>query len=245
MSAPPSQPPPSTGPVGLQKVASDFEEKTGFFSMIQSLTVESAYLSPYYLTSGLLILSSITLNYPLLIMSLSMIEALLLRIPMEKLFTSLSPITEQTGESGQASCKSGYSHMTPPMFTHFLTAGLRESIPIPSLYILSTAFSYTISSMLQFTDEMEKLGTSYSNRPYLAILAGALFLLTLSIFLYSSGCNGFLSIGLTLFVGLTLGYLLQLQNFLLTGSDRAALNLLFMPTLTNAQPAYICAKMNP
>lgn len=219
----------------------DVDEKTGFFSTIETLAVESAHTSPFFLTSGVFVLGVITMNLPLVVMAVTMVEALLIRIPLAKL-SYFTPLTEDTGASLTDSCVSGYSRMTPPMLSTFLNNGLKEEFPLPSLYILSTAFSYTLSAMLQFSKEATTLGTSYSNRPYLALIGGLLFLAAFSLYLYVGQCQTSMGILITIAIGLFIGYALQLQNSLLF-PDKSALNLLFMPQLTPVQPAYFCAQV--
>lgn len=233
---------PPTSTVSFGKIAKDIDEKTGVFSTIQTLALESAHLSPFFLTAGLFTLGLFTMNLPVVVMSVTMVEALLLRIPLQSLSSYFTPLTEDTGAGLTNACISGYSRMTPPMLSTFLDKGLKEVFPLPSLYILGTAFSYTFFSMLQFSDEATKLGPSYSNRPYLAAIGGTIFLLAFSLYLYTAQCQTSVTIVFTILLSLFLGYILQNQNSLLFG-DKTALNLSFMPQLTPVQPAYFCAEL--
>jgi hypothetical protein len=242
---PPAQPPlpvqPAKNP--LTKILESINTHTGAFTYAETLSTEAAHLSPYTFTSGLLIFSIFTLNYPLFVMSLTMFEAFLIRMPLTKVFQFFTPLTPSLGAGSQTGCSSGYSKMTPPKFLHFLSEGLVESYPMPSLYILSTAFTYTLTAMLQFKEELTALGQSYSNRPYLALLAGFLFLFSFSLFLFSKGCASLAGILLSVLVGAVVGFLLAQQNMLFSGQDRSSINLLFIPTMAQTTPKYVCANI--
>jgi hypothetical protein len=238
----PVEVPTPTSTIPFRKIIDDIDQKTGAFSTIQTLALETAHLSPFFLTAGLFTLGVLTMNLPVVVMSVTMVEALFLRLPLQGLANYFMPLTADTGAGLTDTCVSGYARMTPPMLSTFLNNGLKEVFPLPSLYVLGTAFSYTFFSMLQFSEEATKLGPSYSNRPYLAAIGSTIFLLAFSLYLYTSQCQTITTILITILLGLFLGYVLQNQNSLLFG-DKSAINISFMPQLTPVQPAYFCAEL--
>jgi hypothetical protein len=238
-SAAPAAPAVNSGQkTSASKVISDIDEKLKIFTFIKDITIESALLSPYSLTIGSLFLALLTLNVPLAVFGASMSEALLLRIPLNSIFGFLSP---PDGQPSQA-CASRFQLMSPPMLQQLLKSGSQPTNPFSPLYILCAAFSYTFFSMLSFTPELEKLGPSYSNRPYLAVIAGFIFILAFSVYLYANDCFSAASLLIAIATGFLVGYLIMWQNILIAGNDdRSLINLLFIPTLAPNIPSYVCS----
>ena len=78
----------------VKQIIKDFNEKIHFFSYIRDSAIESGFLAPYALTLGSLLLSILTLNFPTFVFSASMIEAMLLSFPLQKLFDYFAPVME-------------------------------------------------------------------------------------------------------------------------------------------------------
>jgi hypothetical protein len=73
--------------------------------------------------------------------------------------------------------------------------------------------------MYFFSEECSELGPQYSNRPYLAIIASAMFILLYAIYLLAFSCDSGFTLAFTIILGLLVGYLICYQNFLLFGKS--------------------------
>lgn len=205
---------------------------------VVSTIPEVGHLAPIILSLGTLFIASVTLNYPLAIFGASSIEAGLLYNVFEMLGDYIQPPTVPT-TSTSPSCQTSFQTLTSSRFKQFLDKGLKDTFPNSPLYYISFAAAYCIQSMYFFSKECSELGPQYSNRPYLAILGATMFLLLYSVYLLAYGCASSLTIGMTILLGLLVGYLICYQNFLLLG--KPAVNLLFIPPLARRSGLdYVC-----
>jgi hypothetical protein len=124
-----------------------------------------------------------------------------------------------------------------------ISQGLKTEFPNPALYYITFAASYCIQALYFFSKECSELGPQYSNRPYLAILGAALFIILYAMYLLAYGCDSLFSIFFTVLIAAAVGYLLCYQNYLLLG--KPAVNLLFIPPLARRGGLdYICVTTN-
>jgi hypothetical protein len=207
---------------------------------------EVGHLSPVILTVGTLFLAAVTLNYPLAIFGATGIQAGLLYNVIQ--MVSSYGITPTLGISTEskppgAACRSAFQSLTPPRFKHLISQGLANEFPISALYYITFAASYAIQSMYFFSKELSELGPQYSNRPYLAILGSAMFIVLYGMYLLAYGCDSMFSIFFTVLVGGIVGYLLCYQNYLLLG--KPGVNLLFIPPLARPNGLdFVCVTAN-
>jgi hypothetical protein len=141
-------------------------------------------------------------------------------------------------------CKSFFQTLTPSRFDYLMSKGLRAEFPNSPMYFICFAAAYCIQSMYFFSQECSELGPQYSNRPYLAIIASAMFVLLYSIYLLAFSCDSGFTLAFSIVLGLLAGYLICYQNFLLFG--KSAVDLLFIPSLARRTGMdYICVTTNP
>jgi hypothetical protein len=210
---------------------------------------EIGHLSPIILSIGTAFIALVTLNFPLMILSGSTVEAYLIykTLSSASAYTVtplLGVIEGQLPPDQRKFCKSFFQTLTPSRFDYLMSKGLKAEFPNSALYFISFAAAYCIQSMYFFSQESSELGPQYSNRPYLAIIASAMFILLYSIYLLAFSCDSVFTLIFTIILGLFAGYLICYQNFLLLG--KKAVNLLFIPSLARRSGMdYICVTTNP
>jgi len=230
-----------------------------FDEQVLNTVPEIGHLAPVILTLGVAFISVVTLNYPLAILSASTFEASLLYnvFQMASAFVETpsglqTPSGPQTPSAPQTpsglqtpsgpqkptdKCSSSFQTLTPSRFKYFISQ--TNNFPISPLYYITFAATYCIQSMLFFNKETSELGPQYSNRPYLALLGGALFIVLYSIYLLAYGCNSITSIVVTIVLAALVGYLISYQNYLLFG--KSSVDLMFIPPLARREGLdYIC-----
>jgi hypothetical protein len=195
---------------------------------------ELGHLSPVIMIMGTAFFALVTMNYPLSIFSASSVEAFWILSWFQSLtHATASPTAfvrmEEKTKGQILSCKSRFQITTPSRFSAFMSQGLVEEYPNSALYMISYATAYLLQSLTFFQKEMENLGPSYSNRPYLAMIAGGLFLSLYSAYLLMYGCDSLTSMFAAILLGLFVGYLIANQNALLLG--KSSVNVLFTPEL--------------
>jgi len=211
-----------------------------FDKSIVSVASEVGHLSPIIFTLGSAFIALITLNIPIAVLSLSSVEA----IGVYSLFHAASTfaatpksgvITEDPGDK----CRSTFLTLEPSRFKYFMSQGLLKEFPNTPLYFISFAAAYCIQSMLFFNKETEAMGPQYSNRPYLAILGSAMFVVLYALYLLSYKCNSVLPLIGSVILGIVVGILICYQNNALFGLN--AVDLLFLPPIVNRKGMdYIC-----
>jgi hypothetical protein len=199
---------------------------------------ELGHLSPIIFSMGAAFIALVTLNYPVAVFAASSVEAYLA-------YSALSVAGAYTvtpfmgiGDTSKG-CKSQFQSLTPSRFEAIFKQGLRTEFPNSPLYFISFAAAYCIQSMYFFSQECSELGPQYSNRPYLAMLSAAMFIILYSIYLLSFSCDSAFSLSFTIVLGLFVGYFICYQNFLLFGKN--SVDLLFIPALARRSGMdYIC-----
>jgi len=209
---------------------------------------EVGHLAPVILSIGTAFVALVTLNFPLMMLSGSTVEAYLIYTALSSAsaysVTPLLGVIDSQGQGQQKFCKSFFQTLTPSRFDYLMSKGLRAEFPNSPLYFISFAAAYCIQSMYFFSEECSELGPQYSNRPYLAIIASAMFILLYSIYLLAFSCDSGFTLVFTIILGLLVGYLVCYQNFLLFG--KSAVDLLFIPSLARRRGMdYICVTTNP
>jgi len=202
---------------------------------------ELGHLSPIIFSLGAAFIALVTLNYPVAVFAASSVEAYLaysaLSVAGAYTVTPFMGIDEKSNKANL--CKSSFQSMTPSRFESIFKQGLRKEFPNSPLYFISFAAAYCIQSMYFFSQECSELGPQYSNRPYLALIAAAMFIILYSIYLLSFSCDSAFSLGFTIVLGFFVGYFICYQNFLLFGKN--AVDLLFIPVLARRSGMdYIC-----
>lgn len=209
---------------------------------------EIGHLAPIILSLGTAFVALVTLNFPLMMLSGSTVEAYLIYNALSSAssytVTPLLGVIEGQGPDQRKFCKSFFQTLTPSRFDYLMSKGLRTDFPNSPLYFICFAAAYCIQSMYFFSKECSELGPQYSNRPYLAIIASAMFVLLYTIYLLAFSCDSAFTLVFTIILGLLVGYLICYQNFLLLGKN--AVDLLFIPSLARRSGMdYICVTTNP
>lgn len=204
---------------------------------------EEFRLLPDSLLIGSAILALVTQSFSMVIFFATLLETAGLNAALQMLFGFLDKNRLlPTLASVDTKCKSGFMSPTLSTFSTLKASDLKSAFPSPSIFFLSTASSYLITSLYTLRDELEQLGPDYSARYYLAIFAGFLFLLTMTSYRLYNGCDSVGPATLSLLAGGIVGSLLVLQNLLLFGKD--SINMIGIPLLrertADKKPIYIC-----
>lgn len=194
-----------------------------------------------FLGTGLLAL--ITQNYPIAILFMTLLEALLITVGLQSLVGYIGlPDTLPTVDSLSHKCVSGFQSKTLQMLSIFFKLPVTSSFPSPPIFLATVAYTYVISAMQSFSEELSELGPGFSTRYYIGIFLSAFVLLLLCIFRFLNRCEGTGVILLSLLFGLLLGLVLAFQNNTLLGKE--ALNLLGIPYFAGktaeGKPIYVC-----
>ena len=200
-------------------------------------------LIPDGLFLGIGFLSLITQNYPLAILFLTLLEALLITVGLQNLVGYIGlPDVLPTAASISTKCVSGFQSPTLQMMSLFFKLPVTSSFPSPPIFLATVAYTYVISAMQAFSSELSELGPGFSTRYYVGIFLSFFVLLLLSIFRFLNKCEGMGVIVLSLAFGFLLGLVLAFQNTSLLGKE--ALNLLGIPYFANrtadGKPIYVC-----
>jgi len=212
------------------------------------LFAEIGHLSPIMLTGGALFMSGITINYPLFIFAASVVEASLvfaaLRYFSDFIVTPTLGVTTPAEMDNKADeCSSFFRVLTTSRFKAMVGDGIKRSFPNYPIYYLVFASVYCIQALMFFGKECSEMGPAYSNRPYMSILGGTLFISLYAIYFLVYGCDSFYSIMITTVLAAAIGYLICNQNVAILGKE--SVDILFVPPLTQRSGMdYICVTTN-
>ena len=256
MASPAPTPKPPTAPVApvAPKAAESSEDLWSKFKefilipfdkTILLAVPELGHLSPIIISMGAAFVALVTLNYPLGMLAASSVEAYLVYNALSTAgkYGATPDLSIPDKVPGDA-CKSHFQRMNPSRFDAIFSKGIRNEFPNSPLYYMCFAAAYCIQSMIFFSQETEELGPQYNNRPYLALISAGMFILLYTIFLVSYSCGSILSLLITIFLGLFVGYLICYQNYVIFGKN--SVNLLFIPVLARRSGMdYLCVTTNP
>lgn len=194
-----------------------------------------------FLGTGLLAL--ITQSYPLAIFFLTLLEALVITTGLQSLVGYIGlPDVLPTADSLSHKCVSGFQSQTLQMLSIFFKLPVTSSFPSPPIFLATTAYTYIISAIQSFSDELSELGPGFSTRYYISIALSSFVLLLLCVFRFLNRCEGTGVILLSLIFGFLLGLVLAFQNNTLLGKE--ALNVLGIPYFASrtadGKPIYVC-----
>lgn len=197
---------------------------------------ELGHLAPIILTFGAAFFALISLNYPLAVFAASGAEASILYGLFTAVGDALAVPTEQTAP--KEGCTSKFEVLTPARFALSLRG---QAFPNSPLYFLSFAASYLITSMSSYTEELTAMGPQYSSRPFIAMIGAAMLIVLYAAYVLTKGCDSLMSVGVSVLIGIFVGYLISSQNLLLLG--KPSISVLFIPPLVDkANMDYLCVK---
>lgn len=137
-------------------------------------------------------------------------------------------------------CSSGYRNKFMEIFSML---GRNKSLS-SSLYMLSTATAYIITTLFSLKTELETFGKNFVTRFYYSIIGLPLFVLVFILFNMVYNCFSFASIMLSVVLGLVTGTLLCALHLNIFGKE--AINIIGIPLLyektADGSPLYICQK---
>ena len=197
-----------------------------FATTVLTAGAELGHLAPVIFTFGTAFFAVITYNYPLAVFAASGVEASILHTLLV-MAANANARPEDINTSSLKECKSSFQINSPATFASLLHPN--TTFPSSQLYFLSFAASYIIQSMSFLSDELTALGSQYADRMYIAILSAFMLIGLYSAYLLAYGCDSFISIILSIFIGAFVGYLICSQNYLLLG--KPAISTLFIPPL--------------
>ena len=197
---------------------------------------------PDSLFLGTGIISLITQNFPLGILTLAMAEAGLLQRLLGGLVGAVQPNEKvPTGDL----CIPGIP--SPYQLTVIGTLMTQTSFPSGPIFFISAVFTYIIASTLNFQEELKELGTRESEwnaRIPLSMTFSLLFLVIFIVWRYMNSCDDILTILGSLIFGIVGGFLIYMVHVYLFGRD--SINFLGIPLLADktatGRPLYVCSK---
>ena len=200
-------------------------------------------LIPDGLFVGAGLFALLTQNYPVAMLFLSMFEALLITVGLQNLagYIALPETLPSPGSISEA-CVSGFQSPTLQTLSYFFKLPISSAFPSPPVFIATTAFSYILFSMQQFSKELTELGPGFSTRYYVSMILSVGCLLLISTYRFLSKCEGAGIIILSLIFGFALGIALCFQNTTFFGKE--SINFLGIPTFkdrtADGKPIYVC-----
>jgi len=245
-SAPPAPPTvtsavaePSTGIyggfVGFLKQLRDIFSKFIDTNLL-AIAPELGHLAPIIFTFGTAFFALVSFNYPLAVFAASGAEASILYSVFTAVGDALAVPTEQP--ASKEGCTSKFEVLTPARFAFSLRG---QTFPNSPLYFLSFAASYLITSMSSYTDELTAMGPQYSSRPFIALIGAAMLIVLYAAYVLAKGCDSLLSVGVSILIGIFVGYMISSQNLLLLG--KPSISVLFIPPLVDKENMdYLCVK---
>ena len=137
-------------------------------------------------------------------------------------------------------CTSGYRNKFMEIFSML---GKNRSLS-PSLYILSVATAYIVTTLFSLKTELETFGKNFVTRFYYSIIGLPLFVLMFILFNMAYGCFPFPSIIVSVVLGIVTGVLLCALHLNIFGKE--AINIIGIPLLyektAEGSPLYVCQK---
>lgn len=197
---------------------------------------------PDGLVLGIGFFSILTLSFPHGLFFASLVEAMLVFYGLRAVNERLALFNFLPGKKSLSNrCRTGFSNITMDGLTMF-GEGLRSAFPSAAIFMLSTAASYMIGSMMALKKELEVLGKQYSSRTYIAAVFLPILLLLAIVYRVVNDCDAFGTLVASLAVGGLLGFALIEQNRRLFGEP--ALNLVGVPLLrqrtATGEKLYVC-----
>lgn len=234
-------------PLRLQKGGAEFltmeNIQYAYDNYLKATFHEGIRLLPDSVIMGAFLLALLTQSYSMSIFAASLIEASLLGLGIRNLFTSIdllhmAPMQTENREK----CVSGYFTPTIETLLGFGPGTITSAFPSFPVFILTTASSYVVGTMMDQKDELEALGTYYSSRFYIAMFAVFFFLSVLTTYRLSYGCENAGVLVASVLLGILVGAGLVFQNIRLLGRDST--NLVSIPLLRertkDGKPLYVC-----
>lgn len=202
---------------------------------------EVAFLSPLLFIGGAALFSLMTLNASVGVLAGSSLAAMIVYTFINSAagyFTS--PSTGTSPAQTSAECKSSFTTMTPARFSSLIGGGLRSSFPSQSLYFIVFAISYIVMSMTFYSKEITELGERYSNKYYLSIIGGSIFIFLYALYLLVFKCDSILSLVGTTTIAILIGIAFSAINYSVFG--KWSVNMLFIPELADRKGMdFVCA----
>jgi NADH:ubiquinone oxidoreductase subunit 3 (subunit A) len=191
---------------------------------------------------GSSIFSLLTQNFPLGIFVLAMIEFGI----VHRLLGGLIGAIESNNEKERdGMCIPGI----PSVYQITIIGKLLSEVAFPSgpIYFMSAVIGYTLTSILNFRQELYELGKKESEwalRIPMSFMFSFLLLIIFILWRYAYSCDGLFTILGSTALGLLLGGAVHLIHVYLFGRD--SINFLGVPLLAdraaNGKPLYVCAK---
>lgn len=210
---------------------------------VKATLQESVRLLPDSVVFGAFFLALLTQSYSMTIFAVSLIEASLLGLGIRNFFTYADLFhTAPSTTDNRAVCYSGYYTPTLETLLGFGPGSITSAFPSFPVFLLATASSYVVGTMLDQQKELEALGANYSSRFYIALFAVFFFLSVITMYRLVYACEGLGVLLASVLLGLLIGAGLVFQNIRLLGRDST--NLVGIPLLRertrDGKPLYVC-----
>ncbi len=207
---------------------------------------------PDSLIAGTLIFGTVTMNYPILLLLLFELEAILVNKGLSSFSRYAFPVASQP--SPDSACADGYNGATTgerrTLLALFDSAGSTgdgvfgpSAFPVRQLFLLSAVLSYLYSSLVSFQDVIRNLDKDYSTRTTFAAIGTLLAIAVVFTIYMKRGCMTFFQGAGTVFAGILLGGIGMLAHSAIFGRD--SVNFLGLPLLGSSiesrAPLYVCA----
>jgi hypothetical protein len=214
------------------------------FMGILQIPAEMARIFPDALLMGVGFFSLITLSFPYFVFFVALLESLLVFHGLRSLNSHFNFIdTKVSGFAQSKTCRSGFSDLTMHTLSMF-GSGILSGFPSSALYTVSVACTYIISSMMNFSAELQLLGEDATSKWWTSVISSTLLIISLVLYRVTYNCDTFINLIVSIFIGVLVGSLLVLQNSKLFGLS--SLNILGVPILkqrtADGSTLYVCPR---
>ena len=212
--------------------------------LVKPLISEIFRLMPDSVLFGSLFFALMSQSYPMAMFVVSMLEASLVGIGLQKLMTyvdfarTLPNLTEDPGKC----VPSTFAPSLESVMT-LNRESLSSAFPSFPIFFMSTASAYIVGSVWSQQRELQALGPEYAARFYIAVAVTLLLLFATITYRLAYQCDGVGILIVTTIIGFALGGLLIYQNNYLLGRDST--NFSGIPLLKertkDGKPLYVCS----
>jgi hypothetical protein len=210
---------------------------SNYWDMLKSSSIKSIFLAPFYeciraapdsLFLGSIILSILTQNLPLIVLSLAMGEIGLIQ---RFLASILDSVNDNLKSQSPEICRMG---IPSPYQISAIGYLIKEyAFPNGTLFFLSAVIVYICSSVMNYQEELNKIDNGqnvvWSSRIPISLTFSTLLLIIFLLYNVLEGCVNVVPALGSIAIGSVIGFCIFLLHLFLFG--RTSINLLGIPTL--------------
>jgi hypothetical protein len=210
---------------------------------VKPMISEVFRLMPDGILFGSLFIALMSQSFPMSIFVVSMLEASLVAMGLQKLMTYMDlarTLPSYTTDPGKC-FPSTFAPSLESVMT-FSRESISSAFPSYPIFFMATASAYVVGSVWSQQEELQALGPEYAARFYISVAVTTLLLFCTITYRLAFECDGAGILIVTTILGLVMGGLLIYQNNYLLGRD--ATNFSGIPLLKertkDGKPLYVC-----